>query len=363
VPANKFFTQVWIAIQHTGKALINSPLVRTIAGLVVSALSLYLILKMVNLGEVAITLGNANFLWVALVLLCVMLNQFVKTLRWQVLIGPPGISIPFSKIFMSLMSGQMLNLIFPARIGDLSRAYTVGGFGPGTAYVFGTIVIEKVLDFLIYLSLFVVLLILIPLPEWINQPVVSITLIAFFFTLAIFIVLFRRDMILRGLSWLENRLPLSMRQATIRQFRSGIASLDILNNRSSLIKVGIWSFFIWLTALIINDFTMRALGIQLPLSASLLVLIALIAGVTLPAAPGSIGLFEAICVLTLGYYGINPSLALTYGLVLHFLVLAPVLLVGLISMWILGLSKKKIIAAEIAPADAQSLTQRSEGDC
>jgi glycosyltransferase 2 family protein len=362
VPAQNFFSQVWTAIKHTGKALINSPLARTIAGLVVSALSLYLILKTVHLGEVGISLGNANLFWVALVLVCVILNLFVKTFRWQVLIGPPGNGVPFSQIFMSLVSGQLLNLIFPARIGDVSRAYTIGGMGPGMAYVFGTIVIEKVLDFLIYLTLFVVLLVLIPLPEWINQPVVSITLIAFVFTLAIFIILFRRDILIKGLNWLEYRLPASIRQATIRQLRSGIASLDILNNRSSLIKVGVWSFLIWLTALIINDFTMRALGIQLPLSASLFILIALLAGVTLPAAPASIGLFEAICVLTLGYYGINPSLALTYGLVLHFLVLVPVLIIGLISMWILGLSKKKILAAENAPVDAQSLTQKPEGD-
>jgi glycosyltransferase 2 family protein len=135
-----------------------------------------------------------------------------------------------------------------------------------------------------------------------------------------------------------------------------------LKSWNSLLKVGVWSGIIWITALSNNYLTLKAMGIDLPLEASLFVLVALLAGVTLPAAPGSIGVFELICVLTLGYYGVDPSQALSYGLVLHFLVVVPILILGLVSMWSLGLSRAKITAVSAAPQDAPSGTTGLDGD-
>ena len=47
---------------------------------------------------------------------------------------------------MILLAGQMLNTVFPARLGDLTRAYVLGGKGPGRSFVLGTVVLEKILD-------------------------------------------------------------------------------------------------------------------------------------------------------------------------------------------------------------------------
>jgi hypothetical protein len=336
--------------------------VRVAAGLVISALALTIMVRTVDLAQVWSSLSDLNFLWAGLVIVCVLSNQVAKTLRWRVLIGPPGASIPNITLFKAMLSGQLLNLVFPARIGDLTRAYEIGGLGPGRAYVLGTVVIEKILDFLIYLSLFVVLLVLIPLPEWLNQPVVSIVFIVFCMTVALVIILFRRDWILKLVSWMEQFTPLSLRHYTIRPLRSGLASLDILKNRNSMLRVGAWSGIIWVTALSNNYLTLRAVGIELPLEASLFLLIALLAGVSVPAAPGSIGVFELICVLTLGTYGVSPSQALSYGLVLHILVVMPVLILGLISMWSLGLSREKITQVSAGPDAMPAITAGSDGD-
>lgn len=362
MPTESFPVRVWRAIQRYGKALIHSPLVRVLAGLVISVLALAIMFRTVDLAQVWSSLSEVNYLWASLVLVCVLFNQVAKTLRWRVLIGPPGEQIPNNTLFKSLMSGQLLNLIFPARIGDLTRAYTIGGLGPGRAYVLGTVVIEKILDFLIYLSLFVVLLVLIPLPEWLNQPVISIVLIVLFMTVTLVIILFRRDWILKLVNWMEQFTPLPLRQYTIRPLRAGLASLEILKNWNSMLKVGAWSGIIWATAMSNNYLTLKALGIELPLEASLFVLIALLAGISIPAAPASIGVFELICVLTLGYYGVSPSQALSYGLVLHFLVVVPILILGLISMWSLGLSREKITAVKASPETVTTNSSGADGD-
>jgi glycosyltransferase 2 family protein len=361
VPASNFFHQVWVTIQQFGKALIHSTLARTIAGLVISGLSIYLLVRTVDLGQIGASLSDVKLSWILLVLISITLNQLAKTIRWRVLIGSPGKLVPFSTLFMSLMAGQLLNLIFPARIGDISRAYTVGGLGPGRAYVLGTVVIEKIIDFLIYLALFALLLALIPLPAWINQSVVASILIAIILMLALFVILFQRKSITRVLDRLEERLPSSFSQFAIHQIRLGLDSLSILKDRSSLLKVGLWTFIIWATAVANNSLTLEAFGIQLPITASLMLLVALLAGVSIPSAPGSIGIFEMICVLTLGYYGVSRELALSYGLVLHFLVLAPILVIGLISTWMLGLSRKALQNAEVSQADPTAAVQQSRG--
>ena len=59
---------------------------------------------------------------------------------------------PSITYLMVLLAGQMLNTIFPARLGDLARAYVLGGMGPGRTYVLGTIVLEKMLDSIAYIT-------------------------------------------------------------------------------------------------------------------------------------------------------------------------------------------------------------------
>ena len=68
-----------------------------------------------------------------------------------------------------------------------------------------------------------------------------------------------------------------------------------------------------------------------------LVLVGLQAGISLPAIPGTIGLFEYICILALSVFGVDQSLALSFGLLLHAIVLIPTTLAGIASFWVLGL--------------------------
>ena len=73
--------------------------------------------------------------------------------------------------------------------------------------------------------------------------------------------------------------------------------------------------------------------------ARLLVLIALQAGISLPSIPGRFGIFEYICVLALGSFGVAQPLALSYGLLLHFVVLVPTTVLG--GVFFIGLGRER----------------------
>jgi len=88
---------------------------------------------------------------------------------------------------------------------------------------------------------------------------------------------------------------------------------------------------------LINYLTMRALHLQLPWTASLLVLVILQVGIAVPSVPGRLGIYEYMCILALSAYKVDRATALTYGILLHSLVMLPTLLFGMLFFAMMGL--------------------------
>lgn len=322
--------------------LAASPYVRILLGCAVSGLAIFFAIHNISLDDVGHVLLQASPGFIALALLSVAINTVSKAIRWHILIGPRGHAIGMGKLLIALLIGQMLNTLIPARVGDISRAYVIGGMGPGRAFVFGTVVIEKFLDMIAYVVLFLLLIVLFPLPAWINQSVYALTGVAALVMIFVLLLMLYRNwcfqLIERSLIWLPSRL----RQPLLKHLHAGIASLDVLQHRSDLIRLTLWTVLIWVTALLTNHLTLLALGIDLPPVASLLVLIVLQAGITLPSTPGKIGVFEYGCVLALAVFGIDQALGLGYGLLLHTIVLVPTTLIGLLFFWVWGLTGEQL---------------------
>lgn len=313
---------------------------RVVFGLVVSIVTLYLAFRNVNMSEVRMALSQADMRFIGLALLSVLINTVGKGIRWKVLLGKSGRNISVGKATMSLTVGHMLNTVFPARLGELSRAQTIGSIGPGRVFVFGTILVEKTLDMVSFALLFIILLFLIPLPAWVNESGYSFAGVALFITIVVLLVAFQRERVLVLLDKMSLWLPVRFRSFVGSHSRSGLNSLEVLEKRDDLLKLIFWSALIWGTAILNNFLTLLAIGIFLPVTASLLILIGLQAGISVVSIPGRIGIFEYICVLALAVFGISQSEAVSYGILLHMIVLLPGVIFGLIFIWFMGLGVK-----------------------
>ncbi len=325
-----------------GTKLFKSPTFRLVVGLVISLALLYLAFRQASWAEVWAVLSQARLGYVAVALLTVLLGFWLKALRWQVMLGLPGADVPFNDLLLSHLSGQMLNALFPLRIGDLSRAVIIGREGPGWAFVLGTVVLEKVVD-IIWLALtFLLLIVLIPLPNWVGDFGWVLVGAAALMCAATFALAAYRQRLLPLAEKLVNRLPAGWQRlrrfaaALVGQMRNALASLDVLRQRRDLLLIALWSTLIWMAAVLTNYLTLQALGLDLGLSAALLILVGLMVGISVAAVPGRIGVFEWICVLALAVYGVEQAPALSYGLLLHVIVYAPVILLGVISFFILS---------------------------
>jgi uncharacterized protein (TIRG00374 family) len=227
----------------------------------------------------------------------------------------------------------MLNTISPARIGDLGRAYLAGGMGPGRAFTFGTVVIEKVLDMLCFTFLLCVLLLALPLPVWLSDPARALVITTMLGACIVVILAYQRERLTRQAEAATRWLSKEIQTRLVGIVQAGLSSAAILSNRLDLIKSLFWSGVIWGTGVLINHLILLALEIRLPLTVSVLTVVVLQVGITLPSMPGRIGVFEYLCVLTLALYGVDQSVALSYGILLHAITLVPTTLGGAIYWW------------------------------
>ena len=352
--------------------LYSSLFIRLGLAIAISLVSIYLALRNISLHDVAEVLKQANYLYITLALVSVGINTLAKAARWMVLLKHLKQHITFYQVLKSLLIGQTLNNLYPVRVGDISRAY-VAGSGAGRTFVLGSVGIEKVIDMFSYAVLFVILLLLIPLPGWVSSSGYTLAIIAAIITLGVMLITYQRRPVTRFIERVIGRFPERLQTYSTPRFRAGIDSLGVLQSNTELLKLGLWSALIWGTALLTNQLTLLALDIHLTLSASLLILITLIAGISIPSVPGRFGIFEFICVLALGVYGVDQATGFSYGILLHAIVMLPITLLGLLFFATSGLSREDINirapgavnAAKTLPENTGSSTnieEHSEGN-
>jgi uncharacterized protein (TIRG00374 family) len=144
-------------------------------GVAVSVLLLWLVLRNFNLREVGRTLVSINYLMMVPLTAIVLLDFFVRALRWRELFDTPQ-KPGLKNLFNAMMIGYLANNVLPARAGELVRSWVLGKQeNRAKTTVLATIVVERVCDLLMALLLLAVVLFYFPLPSWCRAgaPVVA----------------------------------------------------------------------------------------------------------------------------------------------------------------------------------------------
>ena len=334
--------------------LLSSKYFRVILGLLLSAITLYLALRGVSLWEVSRSVGAASTGWVLLAIASVLANTFIKGVRWYRLTGDIGQRSGFAKVLAALLAGQLLNLIYPARAGDVSRVLILGRNGNDKAFVLGSVLLEKLADLCAYILLAVLLLFQLPIPGWIDTSIyISALLLVAGIGWAAWLVnneerseRIGRWITTRRISWLPERTWAHL----IELVQATLSAIGQVRQRKQAAELLFWTVLVWLTALLNNILILLALGMNMDRGHSvvvmaLLVLVSLIAGIVLPSIPGRIGIIEYICILALTVFGIPQAPALTYGILLHAVVFLPGLVLGVAALlWLSWKSGRHSIA-------------------
>ena len=108
-------------------------------------------------------LAQVDYSLVVVATLLNLASVLLRSARWRLMFRTRCVP-PFGRLTAALIVGQAVNVLAPARLGDLARAVLVGT--GGTVYTLGTLMVEVALDLLMLVVLVVLLLSQATLPAW-----------------------------------------------------------------------------------------------------------------------------------------------------------------------------------------------------
>jgi hypothetical protein len=228
-----------------------------------------------------------------------------------------------------MLWAQGLNTLLPWRAGDWARAYGIRRACQGSAaYALGTIAAEKLLDLACLAAAALLLLHFQKLPDpAVLQP--TWRMWAPFLLLGGALVL----------AWSLGRAASHRSQDWPGQWRAVIGSgqklvagLTMLARPAVLAPALACSALLWVSHAFNNYATAKALAVPMDWPGALLVLVVLQVGLAPPSTPAKIGVFQALCVASLGLLGQSAAVGLAYGLALQLVVMLPPLALLLVDL-------------------------------
>lgn len=302
------------------------------------------LLSLVSLGWLIVTtdwpaawsaLLATDYRLVAAAALLNLLLIPLRALRWRV-IFPAGRRPPFSRLTVAMLIGQAVNLLAPARLGELVQA----GLVPGEhlAYVLGTQTLRMVLDLMMMGFLVIGMMFQAGLPDWWRRPGELLLFIAAAAVVATAGLFLARRPVLRLLAWLERRWSRPAGQRLLVAARAFVDSLESLANPAIMVSAVALTLLMWILYASVNNVLLGAVGQPYSWLAALFVLLVMIVGAFLPSAPGRVGVYHYLGVQALLALGIDRATAVTYAILLHLItVVMPVILAALLA-WQMGIS-------------------------
>ncbi len=102
------------------------------------------------------SLSEANYGWISCALTIAFLSHLSRAYRWKYLLETLDIKPKLSLMYHSVMIGYIINLTIP-RSGELARAGYFSRYQKTKSdQVFGTIVVERVVDLIMFASVFLI---------------------------------------------------------------------------------------------------------------------------------------------------------------------------------------------------------------
>lgn len=265
-------------------------------------------------------LQSINLFWVAVSLGLVILGSICKAWRWSLLLsgmpGQPGTR----QTIGPFLTGQAFNMLAWARMGDVIRVWLFSSqSGLSVPAVAATLVIENIFELCAYGSLALILSAsLAAIPSTAGRlPLILVAALAGLGALVLFV--YRGETML---GVINRRLGTGRLKRIAGWVASTVSALTPLRQRQRFWPMVGLTVIIWATAWLTNQALFNAFNLDLPPSASLLILVLIILGVAPGLMPTNIGPFYFLTVLALQQYKVDPTVALAYAAVLHLLVTA-----------------------------------------
>lgn len=307
--------------------------IRSLLGPALSVVCLAFALRNIHFGQIRNALGGVNYPYLVLAMGAVTAAVVATALRWKALFYPySGLSTnPFVSV---AFIGELANTFLPARLGSIVRVLLIGErVNVSRAFALGTVIVEKIFEGLLLIAVLGLLSPFTPFPDWPWQ-LGLLTLVVVAMLLVSGMALEYGKHRLSGIvSRLSKHLPIFSNLDLARELGYISESFDALRPARAGWAPWAWSGVIAGLGIFANHMTLLAVNIQVSLVVPILLMVVLQIGRKVPSLPANVGVFEYLCVLSLSFFSVDPSLALTFGVLLHVVALLPPTLLGVVYLW------------------------------
>ena len=286
------------------------PRMTTGLGAVVLLALLVLASRKIDLSRLVVELRTVRLTWLAGALVSYAAILPLWALEWR-LLAPATPRNTFARMLgVCAMTSTMLNTA-PMFVGEVSAAvWLVTRIGLTRSAAFSLIAIDQLLVGVAKLVVLAAAALLLAIPPWMQRGMVALLLGVAALLAGVLLIAWHPDALATRFG---GRLP-ARSLAALRGLGEALAPLRSPSRSGGSLLVALSKKLAEIVAIVCVQ---RAFGVELPVSAAILLLAALGLATMLPLIPSSFGLFEGAVVLTYAHLGVSYELALGMAIVQH----------------------------------------------
>lgn len=309
-------------------------------GICVSVFFMVLLFRKIDFAQLVIALRSVDYRYIVLAVVFTFISYFLRAVRWRYLLISEK-KIPLSSLYPATIIGYMANNLLPARLGEFVRAYILAKREQlETPSVFASLVIDRLFDGFTVLVMLLITLFTVRLPLGMEDAALALKtggIVMFLLYCGVIVFLFLLKLqTMRTLSFVRFLLkpfPERFSESLIPMLGSFIGGIRLSSRSRHIAAILLSSVLIWTFAVLPVDMTLRSFGINLPISASMFIMVLLVFAVMVPASPGFIGTYHYACFKGLSVFGISETTSLSIALIIHGMAFFPVIIAGFYHLW------------------------------
>jgi len=290
---------------------------------------LWLAIRGTDFKSIGESLAAADRIWAVPFLPTLFVFYWLKSARWCDLLSP-SVDARTRELFPSVMIGYAGTAILPLQMGELVRTFIVSKkFTLPFSLVLSSVAIERIFDLLTILTLLgVALAVGQSTPELLIKAgyIIAIVTLAGLLIAIWAAIDTERALSMAGslMSWMPE--PISTK--ILKHLEAATRGIASIKNPNLLIRITANSILQWSLMGLCIWFSLLAVNIHVPASGVILVLVATIVGISLPASPGYLGSIQLAFVVALRPFGIDAAQAVAASVFYHVLAYVAVVVVG-----------------------------------
>jgi uncharacterized protein (TIRG00374 family) len=306
----------------------------------------WLLATRVHPSEVIQAFARARFGYLpGLVLLLSALAVLLRSIRWRYLLNESE-SIPLHSFVGAYVIGVLANSILLGKFGDLIKAKAISHVEYERSLA--VVIIDRLLEGIALVLIFAIVLFRLSLPGWAYRLAWTAGLGSAGVLVGLRVLSSQRERLLLKAENAFRFLPTSMRNRLWPIAHRLLSGCQVLSDYRRVMVALVWALSVWIVEIATVMIFLAAFSLPVPrFMGATVLLVVLNFGTLVPISPGSLGVYQMLCVFALSFWGVDPQLGVALGMAMQAMLFIPLYVAGLIWILVLTRGRSKEVNQEV----------------